>query len=273
MNHSISVIIPTYNRANLIKRTIKSVLDQTLSPKEILICDDGSTDNTLSVIKSFKDKRIKWIPGIHTGHPGITRNMGIKKSSGNWLAFLDSDDVWHPNKLEKQMQLLMNSNCLACCCSAGAYSGKGKYIGKVSDFKDDFISFSDLMRNNYIVCSSAIIHKSLLGKCSGFPEDSNQKASLDYALWLRIATQTNFIYLDEELVNYRDDPENSNRGLYRNYRLNIRNILYDFLRWSFKSRIPIFYRVNATQHFLLAQMDLYKFYLRENIRNYVQSKV
>src|SRR5690606_38869541 len=99
----ISVIIPTWNRAETLGKAISSALNQTLSPYEVIVCGvDGSPDQ--KVVNSIKDPRVRWIEGGKDGLASIPRNRGIKASKGEWLAFLDSDDEWLPEKLEKQFK-------------------------------------------------------------------------------------------------------------------------------------------------------------------------
>ena len=107
-NFDISVIIPTWNRKFLLIEAVNSVLKQSYNVKEIIICDDGSTDGTRKVIKNkFKNyKIVKYIYIKHIGLPSMVRNIGIKKSSGNWIAFLDSDDIWFKDKLKQQIELI-----------------------------------------------------------------------------------------------------------------------------------------------------------------------
>jgi glycosyltransferase involved in cell wall biosynthesis len=102
----VSIIIPTYNRANLIGETIRSVLNQTYTNWELLIIDDGSQDNTNEVVSAFSDNRISYFLIKHCGIFGKVRNEGIKISKGDYIAFLDSDDLWSPDKLQIQLDLL-----------------------------------------------------------------------------------------------------------------------------------------------------------------------
>ena len=99
----VSVIIPTYNRAGVIKETINSIINQTYSNFEIIIVDDGSTDNTGDIIKTFQDDRIKYYWKKNTGLPSKARNVGLKHVNGEFIAFLDSDDIWLPKKIETQL--------------------------------------------------------------------------------------------------------------------------------------------------------------------------
>lgn len=237
---TVSVIIPTWNRAHLLKKAIESALAQTLPPLEILVCDDGSTDNSFAMVRSLNNPKVKWIVGKHTGLPAVVRNRGIKKSKSDWIAFLDSDDEWLPKKLEKQLDLIKKTNYLAVCCNAYGINSQGERK-KYLDYQKDTITFSDLIKVNYVILSSAVIHRSLLRKCLGFPEGQKFRNAPDYSLWLRVLTQTNFAYLDEILVNYLDEPEKSIRRFTKNPNLQKKTILENFLRWGWNNKINIRY--------------------------------
>ena len=123
----ISVIIPTYNRAHLIKRSAESVLNQTYKNIELIIVDDGSTDNTKEVIDSIKDERIVYIKQENQGCCAA-RNKGIDTAKGKYIAFQDSDDVWHLDKLEKQIQILKENNVDVVFCKIFKYGNLFKKI-------------------------------------------------------------------------------------------------------------------------------------------------
>lgn len=254
---NVSVIIPTWNRKKTLIRAIKSVLGQSISPFEILVCDDGSTDDTFEIVKLFKNPKIKWVPGEHIGLPAVVRNRGIKESKGEWIAFLDSDDEWFPEKLEKQLALAKKTGCLAVCSNAYSVNNMGnkkKYL----NYTKNTINFSDLLDVNYVILSSAIIHRSLLSKCLGFPEGNKYRNAPDYALWLRVLTQTNFSYLDEILVNYLNEPEKSIRRFTKNPYLPKKIVLEDFLGWGLKNKTPLFYIVEAVKYYLSTLINLFK---------------
>ncbi|GAH74960.1 unnamed protein product, partial [marine sediment metagenome] len=106
---TVSVIIPTYNRAYLIGRAIQSVLNQTYQDFEIIVVDDGSTDDTEEIVRSFKDKRIGYVRHEKNKGAAAARNTGIKAAKSEYIAFQDSDDEWLPEKLEKQMKVFENA--------------------------------------------------------------------------------------------------------------------------------------------------------------------
>jgi glycosyltransferase involved in cell wall biosynthesis len=105
MNPKISVVIPSYNRAHYIEKTIDSVLEQKRDDIEIILVDDGSTDNTRELVQNKYGDQVRYVYQENQGIPGA-RNTGIKNAQGDYIAFLDSDDYWHPNKLEQQMALI-----------------------------------------------------------------------------------------------------------------------------------------------------------------------
>lgn len=212
MSESISVIIPTWNRADSLVCAIKSALAQTLPPLEILVCDDGSTDETEKVLSAFNDDRVVWLPGKRTGLPACPRNRGILKSRGNWIAFLDDDDAWLPNKLQRQIDALRISGCLASCCDAfRVKSNTDELLDTLLDLKNERLDFDDLLEVNKVICSSVLVRKDILLIAGGFSENASLKAGEDYALWLRIATLTGFAVVPEPLLIYLDIPHQSVR--------------------------------------------------------------
>lgn len=229
---NVSVIIPTWNRSATLEKAIRSALAQTIPPQEVLVCDDGSTDGSKQKVSSIRDNRVRWIEGTRGGRPAIPRNRGIRESKGNWIAFLDSDDEWQPQKLEKQLELANRLGCKAVCSSAARYIPSEGIRGAYLTWTKDTITFNDLLRENLVICSSALIHKSLLLAAGGFPEDRQLKALEDYALWLRIATWTDFAYISTPEVIYRDDPENSIRSENDEYHRLFKIVFKDFLSWK-----------------------------------------
>lgn len=228
----VSVIIPTWNRAGFLEKAIRSALAQTLSPLEVLVCDDGSTDGSKQVVSDIKDQRVRWISGARGGRPAIPRNRGLRESRGEWLAFLDDDDEWLPHKLEKQLHLLEKLNCRAACSNAFRFSGSRNIMKDYLSFNPERITFDDLLQVNQVICSSSVFHRSLLLHIAGFPEADELIACEDYALWLRIATFTDFVFIPESLLVYRDDAAISLRSNSSNVWAQRQEVFADFERWG-----------------------------------------
>ena len=191
----VSVIIPTYNRANLIKRSVESVLNQTYKNLELIIVDDGSTDNTKEVIDSINDDRIVYIKQENQG-ACAARNKGIDAAKGKYIAFHDSDDVWHLNKLELQINALKQNNADVVCCKMFVYGNLKKR------------SFPQKMEEGFLQrCNLpfGIGTPTLIGKREVFINnkfDLEMPRFQDFDLVLRIQ-QTNPIYcIDEPLMDY-----------------------------------------------------------------------
>lgn len=228
---SVSVIIPTWNRAASIEAAVRSVLSQTHPVLEVLVCDDGSSDDTKNIIASIGDGRVKFIEGPRAGRPAIPRNRGIKLAKGKWIALLDSDDAWLPEKIEKQLSAAEKNNCKAACTNAfRVLPGQGR-VSAYLQLKAKIISFDRLIYTNFVICSSALVHRDILEKAGGFPEDEKLKAIEDYALWLRVVTLTDFAYVEEPLVDYLDDAANSIRAEQKEY-VQREAVMEDFYQWS-----------------------------------------
>ncbi|MFX1573980.1 MAG: glycosyltransferase family 2 protein [Promethearchaeota archaeon] len=205
-NKLVSVIIPTYNRSSFIKETINSVINQTYQNFEILIIDDGSTDNTKDIVLSFNDQRIQYIYQEHSGFPAVVRNTGMKIAKGEYIAFLDSDDLWFPQKLEKQIKLFEKYPSKLLISTNGIIFPAKPYI-KFLDFKKDkIISLNELLRKNIIINSSVLIKRSIINEIGFLDENSILKSGQDYDYWLRLLKhkENSILVLKDILVKYRD---------------------------------------------------------------------
>ncbi len=180
---NISVIIPTHNRAHSISRAIESVLQQSLPAAEIIIVDDGSSDNTAALIHGhFSDCRY-----LHQKNQGVSsaRNRGIRAASGEWLAFLDSDDEWMPEKLAAQATALEHNPGMRLCHTEEIWIRNGKRVNPMKKHakKGGWI-FQHCLPLCAISPSSVILHRSLFQTIGLF--DESLPACEDYDLWLRI---------------------------------------------------------------------------------------
>ncbi len=206
MNPKISVIISTYNRANLLPRTIKSVLNQTFQNFELIIIDDASTDSTEEVVKSFNDSRVIYIKNKKNwGGPARPKNIGIEKAQGEFVAFLDDDDEWLPQKLEKQLKIFEESKKnlgLVACYALDVCVDKNvvnKY--KITIPKNCSNVFPLILEKCFIhSTSSVLIKKQVLTKLGYF--DENLKVTDDWELWIRILKEYEFDFVAEPLFKY-----------------------------------------------------------------------
>lgn len=214
LDPKISVVIPTWNRANFLPDAINSVLNQTIPVYEVLICDDGSTDNSKHIVESFGNAKVKWLSGNHVGLPAVPRNRGIRAAQGDWVAFLDSDDIWLPGKLKMQFEYLKNTNMLATSTNAFIFDVKknSKKLFFSNSKLTKNINFPNLLSVNTIITSTVILHKSLLDRVGLFSESNIVRGIEDYDLWLRVSTFSDFLYLSEPLAQYRDDETFSARA-------------------------------------------------------------
>ena len=229
---TVSVVITTYNRPKALKRAIESALKQTLKPLEILVCEDGSSVEVEQIITSFNCPQIKRLSASHAGRPAIPRNRGVHVAQGEWLAFLDDDDLWLPDKLERQIDLAQASGCRAVCTNAWRIQN-GKRMGTYFSLPlPAEFSFWQLLRANLVICSSSIVHHDLFEEVIGFPEAETLRAIEDYALWLRVAALTNFAYLPEPLLEYTDEPTVSIRNDGGTVQRQKFYVLQDFSNWA-----------------------------------------
>jgi len=197
----VSVIIPTYNRAHLIGRAVQSVLNQTHRDFEIIIIDDGSTDKTLETINRFDDSRIKYIRHLNNKGAAAARNTGIRAAKGEYIAFLDSDDEWLPEKLEEQIKIIEGTPAEIGVIYAGCrriMKGKEYYIPSSRIAEKEGRIFNTILRFYIIYMSSVIVKSDVFRKLGLF--DESLPPLEDWDLWIRISKQYFFKYVDKPLV-------------------------------------------------------------------------
>lgn len=194
----VSIITPSYNTAEFISETINSVLSQTYINWEMIIVDDCSSDNTTEVVASFKDSRIKYIQNNKNCGAAICRNKAISAAKGKWIAFLDSDDLWLPHKLERQINF-MNKNgyhfSYTDYCEIDEQSNpNGKIVtGPEQINKRKMYDFC------WPGCLTVMYDADYIGKI----HIENLKKNNDYAMWLKIVKRADCYLFDEILAKYR----------------------------------------------------------------------
>jgi len=202
---TVSVVIPTYNRAHVVGRAIRSVLNQIYQDFEIIVVDDGSTDNTEEVVNCFNDPRICYIRHEQNKGGSAARNTGISMARGKYIAFLDSDDEWLPSKLEKQVKQLDE----APACVGLSYTGYWVIRGGITELgripsARGYVMPLMLARDCVSPTSTVLVKAECFRKVGGF--DPELPARQDYDMWFRIAAEYHFEVLTEPLVRiYRTD--------------------------------------------------------------------
>ena len=201
LKNLISIITPSYKSERFISQTIESVLAQTYQNWEMVIVDDVSPDNSNKIIEEYckKDNRIRLIKLEKNSGAAVARNRAIDEAKGRYIAFLDADDLWKPNKLEMQIKFMELKNCALSYSAYETMTEEGvlqnKYINPPLK-----IAYKDLLKSNYIGCLTAIYDTQKVGKVF-MPLISKRQ---DYGLWLKILRKTDFAYgIDESLAVYR----------------------------------------------------------------------
>ncbi|MDE5423410.1 glycosyltransferase family 2 protein [Ancylomarina sp. DW003] len=198
----VSIITPVYNSSLFLKDTAESVFCQGYKNWEWILIDDKSTDDSWHVLSelSREDDRVKIFCNEVNSGSGITRNNAIRKAKGKYIAFLDSDDIWHSKKLEKHIAFMIEKKALFSHTSYGYLDEKGNVIKNTFRISKNPVSYKDLLKRTEISCLTAIYDAEILGKFYM----SEHRRKQDYALWLSILkTGTKSYGLDEELAFYR----------------------------------------------------------------------
>lgn len=261
----VSVIIPTYNREGFIEQTIESVLDQTYDNLEIIISDDGSTDNTRAVVRKMKDKRIKFHLNEHNGLPAFVRNRGIEQSRGEFIAFLDSDDLWLPAKLERQFAEFKKNSGLGLVCTNGIdFDENGEHGLRIkADLDETNFTFDGLLLKDNIICSSVMVKRTVLDDVGDFNESRKVRAGEDYELWLRVARKHKIKYIKEPLIKYRSHADVVRKDELGAHTTLLKNIFKSLLDKKILSTEHYNNVVNRLEH-RLEYDELYNYIIAEN---------
>ncbi|HHQ2324139.1 glycosyltransferase family 2 protein [Providencia rettgeri] len=199
-NIGVSIVMPMYNGENFLEKAISSVVKQTFKNWELIIIDDHSDDNSYSIAKNYISENIKLLKTKNSRSGAAkARNIGILEAKKRFIAFLDCDDYWDSNKLEKQLNLLIKEKAHFCYSAYNIFDNEsGKIIG--SFHPKNNINYYSLLKGCDIGCLTVVYDTAYLGKCY-FPETVKE----DYALWLAIAKIKNikFVFCSDTLANYR----------------------------------------------------------------------
>ena len=212
----VSVIIPTYNQAELLQKALESVINQTFQEWEAIVIDNHSQDNTKEIVELMNDDRIRYVVFSNQGIIAASRNLGINCAKGEYIAFLDSDDLWYPSKLSTCLAHLRNGADAVC---------HGMWIRKDGVLDREFIPdqphhnlYETLLfnGNSIITTSTVMVKKECLKKFGVFSEDITIVTTEDYDLWLRLAkNNVHWIILPEILGEYTIHRKNASNNIRR----------------------------------------------------------
>ena len=201
----VSIIMPSYNTGRFIAETINSVLAQTYTNWEIIIVDDCSTDNTDEVVAQFSDARIKYFKNEKNSGAAVSRNRALREAKGKWIAFLDSDDLWEPEKLEHQIAFMENNGYHFSYTNYVEIDEESNPLGRhVTGPRK--ISKTGMYNYCWPGCLTVMYDAEIVGLI----QIEDIKKNNDYAMWLKVCKKAKCYLLDEDLASYR-----KRRGSYR----------------------------------------------------------
>lgn len=193
-----SIVMPSYNTGKFIGETIQSVINQTYAYWELLIVDDCSSDDTDAIVASFSDPRIRYLKNKKNSGAAVSRNWALREARGEWIAFLDSDDLWYPEKLEKQIKFMKENQYFFTCTGRDTIDEESKQIGEYTR-SPKHVGKIGMKLYCWPGSSSVMYHAPTVGLI----QIADLKKNNDYAMWLKVIKKTDFYYLDECLESYR----------------------------------------------------------------------
>lgn len=196
----VSIITPSWNCGKFVEETIQSVLAQTYTNWELLFQDDCSTDNTKEIVLAYaeKDARIKYACNHQNNGAAITRNSALKRAKGRWIAFLDSDDLWLPNKLEEQLKFMVDNNYAFSYTNYNEINEQSDELGK-SITGPKHITKSGMYAYCWPGCLTVMYNRDTIGNI----QIKNIEKNNDYAMWLQVIQHADCYLLDKTLAHYR----------------------------------------------------------------------
>jgi teichuronic acid biosynthesis glycosyltransferase TuaG len=211
-----SVVIPAYKCASFIDETLNSVLGQTYPELEIIVVNDCSPDHTEEIILEYcsRDARIRYLKNEINQGVAETRNRGVRAARGKWIALVDSDDCWEPNKIEAQMELVKEKNALLCYTGCQFMNNQGRLIGRVFNVPET-VDYAQLLYQNVIVCSSVLISRELLLEHPMYGDHMHE----DYITWLHILKEQKAYGINAPLVRYRIADNSKTRNKFKSIQM------------------------------------------------------
>lgn len=212
----VSVVVTTWNRVALLRETLASVLAQTVTDIEVIVVDNLSHDGTREYVESLADERVRYLRNDNGGVVAVNRNLGVRSSSGAWVAFCDDDDLWVPDKLERQLEAAAAHPDAAAIATDATYFSVDADSGEVTEYGslvdrsgDGWVTFEDLVsrQRTQVALSSAMIRRDVFDTVGEWSVDADVFAVEDLQYWLRMtAAGLRFRHIDLPLVRFRVHP-------------------------------------------------------------------
>ena len=246
-NPLISIIMPAYNAEKFISIAVESVKAQTYENWELIIVDDLSTDKTPEMIDAFQSEKIRVFHNSVNRKTSWTRNFAVNEAKGEWIAFLDADDAWEPDKLEKQISLLNKENNAALLFTGSAFMDE---TGTRKDYVlhvPQRIRYKELVKQNLISCSSVLIRKELVVK---YPFPEMKEIHEDFAVWLSVLKKIDCAYgVDEPLLIYRISSGSKSANKLKAAKMNWNTYRYTGISFVSSARYMISYTIRGLRKY------------------------
>ena len=222
IDNMVSIIIPVYKVENYVARTIQSILNQTYSNWELLLVDDCSPDASAVVISEYtkKDNRIKYFKQAYNQGAAAARNRGLLEAKGQYVAFLDADDMWDEKKLESQLQLMKEKNCGFSYCALRMVDVNDKVIKQIIPVPS-IVTYKTLLKRTVIATSTVVVDRKIAGEFK-IPRIDKVLGGEDYEAWLMLLKRMEYaVGIQQPMFSYRDTPNslssNKVKGLKKVY--------------------------------------------------------
>lgn len=249
----VSIVMPAYNSGKTIRDSVNSIFAQTYPDWELIVIDDGSIDDTSVILEEFahSDSRVRFLQNAKNMGVSYTRNRAVTLAKGEWIAFLDSDDLWDPWKLEKQMALAENHSDMIVCYTASAFmDDKGNQYNYVMPAVER-LTYKNLLRKNLMSCSSVMIKASVM-KNIRMPND---KMHEDYFVWLTVLRESKVAYgINEPLLIYRLSTNSKSSKRFKSARMLFNS--YKAVGYSFIASCVL--TLQYTFHSVIKRYRIYK---------------
>jgi len=227
----VTVVVPTFNRKDLLKETVDSILAQTFTDFELIIVDNMSADGTQDYVSGIPDPRVRYFRNANGGIIAVNRNFGVGKAYGKYIAFCDDDDIWVAEKLLRQVKALEEDQTAGLCYSnATSFNASGILEHRMMRKRVADQHYRHLLVGNFIANSTVLVRRDLLVNFGGLSENSRDMAVEDYIMWLSIAFRHRLIYIDEPLILYRVHSGANSANIVKMARKSLRVVVSQYSR-------------------------------------------